>query len=132
MYAEYGYYQEEYLSGREPVIPETEYAYWEKQARQEIDKRTMGRITKDPSLVSDNVKECACELAELLYRAGKLSDEAYARGEAGPLASYSNDGESGTYDLSQSVYTENGAARKRREIIIKHLAHTGLLYTGVG
>ena len=49
----------------------------------------------------------------------------------GPLASYGNDGETGTYDLSRSVYTEEGKRKKIREIIEKHLGNTGLMYLGV-
>ena len=49
----------------------------------------------------------------------------------GLLSSYSNDGESGTFDLSQSSYTEEGKSKKEREIIYKYLGNTGLLYRGM-
>ncbi len=51
-------------------------------------------------------------------------------GRTGPLASYGNDGETGTYDLSRSAYTEEGKRKKIREIIEKHLGNTGLMYLG--
>ena len=131
MYADYEYYIVEYRMTAPPVIPGELFAYWEKQARAEIDKRTFGRLQANPALVSDKVKDCACELAELLYQADTLSRQAMEHGGTGPLASYSNDGESGTFDLTQSPYTELGKAVKVREIIYKHLAYTGLLYAGV-
>ncbi|MGI6068912.1 MAG: hypothetical protein ACOYBE_00600 [Blautia sp.] len=131
MYADYKYYQSGYLLGRDPVIPDEVYPYWDKQSFKEIDKYTFGRLKAHPELITDEVKDCICELAELLYKADSVAEQALHQGGAGPLASYSNDGESGTFDLSQSAYTEEGKARKAREIIYKHLANTGLLYAGV-
>lgn len=131
MYADYEYYQYGYLLGREPAVPEGVYPYWEKQACKEIDKYTFCRLTAHRELVTVEVKDCTCELAELLYKADSVAEQALQQGGAGPLASYSNDGESGTFDLSQSAYTEEGKAMRTREIIYKHLACTGLLYAGV-
>ena len=131
MYADYEYYKNGYLVGREPVIPEGIFAFWEKQAGREIDKHTFGRLNGHTEFINDWVKDCASELAELLYQADSVSQQALQQGGAGLLSSYSNDGESGTFDLSQSSYTEEGKARKMREIIYKHLSGTGLLYAGV-
>lgn len=132
MYADYPYYAANYLMDcKEPVVVDGAFAYWEKQAAAEIDRYTFGRLNADLSLVSDKVKDCACELAEFLYQADSVSRQALERGGAGLLSSYSNDGDSGTFDLSHSPYTVEGKAMKIREIIYKYLAHTGLLYTGV-
>lgn len=79
-------------------------------AEGEIDKRTMGRLKKDPGLITESVKDCICEIAEFLFRANEFETQAREQGGAGFLTSYSNDGESGTFDLSQSVYTEEGKA----------------------
>lgn len=43
MYADYEYYEKEYLLGKEPVIVECDYLYYEKQARAEVDKITFNR-----------------------------------------------------------------------------------------
>ena len=43
MYADYEYYEKEYLLGKEPVIAEGNYLYYEKQARAEVDKITFNR-----------------------------------------------------------------------------------------
>lgn len=130
MYADYDYYTSGYLLGRSPAVPEEVFSFWEKQAGKEIDKHTYGRLSGHTELVTDNVKDCACELAELLYQADSVSQQALQQGGAGPLVSYSNDGESGTFDLSQSSFTEEGKAKKVKEIIYKHLTSTGLLYAG--
>lgn len=131
MYAEHEYYLSGYLLGRSPVVPEDVFLFWEKQAEKEIDKCTYGCLRGHMELVSDDVRDCVCELAELLYQADKVSEQTRQQGGVGPLASYSNDGQSGTFDLSHSIYTEEGKAKKVRDIIYKYLSRTGLLYAGV-
>ena len=73
--------------------------------------------------------DCTCELTDLLYQADQRAQQDAAQG--GPLQSYSNDGESGTFALAESIYTESGKRKKIREIIRRHLSDTGLLYAGV-
>lgn len=130
-YAEQKYYVSGYLLGRSPAVPEAVFPYWEKQAERIIDQYTFDRVKRDNDLVSDEVRDCTCELTELLYAADSVSQQTLQQGGAGPLVSYSNDGESGTFDLSQSVYTESGKAAKISEIIYRYLGNTGLLYAGV-
>lgn len=131
VYADYEYYLDGYLLGKAPAVPDGVFLYWEKQARAEVDARTFGRLRADPGLVSDDVKDCVCAVAELLYKADSIAEQARQEGAAGPLASYSNDGESGTYDLKESVYTESGKKTEIRRLIYRYLANTGLLYAGV-
>lgn len=123
------YYISGYLQGRSPAVPDAEFPFWEKQAERIIDSHTFDRIKANNSLLTDDVKDCTCELTELLYRADKASQNASDYG--GPLSSYSNDGESGTIDLSRSIYTEEGKRNKCREIIGRYLGNTPLLYQGV-
>ena len=129
MYVPYSYYVSEYLMGQKPKIPEEDFQLWEKQAERVLNQYTFSRLVSDFGLVTDDVKECTCELAELLYQADKSTQQAAEQG--GVLQSYSNDGESGTFDLSQSIFTEEGKARKTKEIIHRYLGDTGLLYQGV-
>ena len=130
MYADRNYYESEYLLGRTPVIPEGIYPYWEKQAERVLNQYTLCRLVADFSLITDDVKDCTCELAELLYQADTVSQRAAEQG-GGLLSSYSNDGQSGTFDLSQSSYTGEGKKKKTWEIICKYLGNTGLLYRGM-
>lgn len=128
MYVNYGYYESKYLLGREPTVPEDDFMFWEKQTERVLNQYTFGRLTADTELLTDEVKDCACELAELLYQADRSAQQAAVQG--GVLQSYSNDGESGTFDLSQSTFTEEGKAKKISEIIHRYLGNTGLLYRG--
>lgn len=132
MYVDYNSYITGYLFGKSPSIPVELFPYWEKQARIQIDRYTYGRISADSSLISENVKDCACELAELLYQADSVVQQGIEEGAAGPVTSYSNDGQSASFDLSRSAYTEEGKSKKIKEIIYRYLSNTGLLYAGVG
>ncbi|MDT4367654.1 hypothetical protein RO865_02220 [Blautia faecis] len=129
MYTSYNYYESGYLMGRDPKLSEDEFPLWEKQAERVLSQYTFSRLASNFGLITDEVKDCTCELAELLYQADKSAQQAVEQG--GILQSYSNDGESGTFDLSQSTFTEEGKAKKTREIIYRYLGNTGLLYTGV-
>ena len=129
MYASYNYYESGYLMGRYPKLSEDEFPLWEKQAERVLNQYTFSRLVSNFGLITDEVKDCTCELAELLYQADKSAQQAAEQG--GVLQSYSNDGESGTFDLSQSTFTEEGKQKKIREIIYRYLGNTGLLYSGV-
>lgn len=130
MYVDLAYYKEGYLLGRTQAVPDQEFAYWEKQARTELDACTFGRLEADNSLITDKVKDCTCAIAELLYKAHTLSEANVAQGIAGPLASWSNDGNSGSIDTSQSIYTESGKKAEIRRLMYLYLGNTGLLYAG--
>lgn len=132
MYVDLTYYKEGYLLGRAQAVLDQEFAFWEKQARTEIDAYTFGRLEADNSLITDKVKDCTCAIAELLHKAHTLSESNMAQGIAGPLASWSNDGNSGSIDVSQSIYTESGKKAEIRRLIYLYLGNTGLLYAGVG
>ena len=129
MYASYNYYESGYLMGRDPKLSEDEFPLWEKEAERVLNQYTFSRLVSNFGLITDEVKDCTCELAELLYQADKSAQQAAEQG--GVLQSYSNDGESGTFDLSQSTFTEEGKQKKIREIIYRYLGNTGLLYSGV-
>lgn len=131
IYADYRYYVQDYLIGKEPVIPETEFDFFEKQAAKEIDMHTFKRIRANPALLTEEVKECVCAVTEFLYEAENVTKWAVSQGLAGPLVSWSNDGESGSIDINQSNYTESGKRSKIKDIIRLHLGNTGLLYAGV-
>ena len=130
-YATYSYYELKYQLGRNPTVPEDAFFYCEKQARIEIDKYTFDRIVADSSLITDRIRDCCCELVELLYQAELMQQQITSQGGLGPLASFNNDGQSGSFDLSRSIYTEDGKAKKVREIIFQYLGNTGLLYCGI-
>lgn len=125
-YVNFEYYETEYIpSGN--AIPHDQFTRYEKRAREELDRITFNRLQTDDTLIGAAVKDCMCAIAEALY----IADQIPANADA-PLSSYSNDGESGTYDLKESMRTREGKAKKIREIAHRYLFMTGLLYAGVG
>lgn len=132
MYADLNHYLNGYLLGKKPVIAGCDFPYWEKQARAEVDAYTYGRLKEDASLIIDEVKDCVCAIAELLYKSSSLAEASLQEGAAGPMASYSNDGQSATYNLTESIYTESGKRNEVRRLVYQYLGNTGLLYAGVG
>lgn len=127
-YADYEYYTSAYLDGAEPVIPDEEFLRWEKLAELEIDSRTYNRVSVLTE-IPEKVKDCTCAIAELLYRANAQNEAAASMGLSGPLASWSNDGQSGSVDLSRSAFTEEG---KRKEILrLCRLYLAEFIYAGV-
>lgn len=132
MYADYQYYTNDYLLGRDPAISsENDFKFFERSAEKEINNRTYGRIVSDPLLITEDVKNCVCAVAEFLYKCSDLDDKNYQNG-GGQLVSYSNDGDSGSYDNSRSDYTDGQSRKKKVSSIVSfYLSGTGLLYRGV-
>lgn len=130
MYASYDYYIQEYVLGGSAIIPADDYERYAKLADLELDRVTHNRTTLcDP--VPDKVKDCACAVAELLYKADQ-QDQAYiAQGLAGPVESWSNDGQSGKVDLGQSVYTVSGKQKEIYRLCSLYIGPLGLMYAGV-
>ena len=130
MFVTYDYYETTFLSEKSSLISENDFARWERQAEIEIDAITHGRLSRLTE-ASDRVKLCICTVMELLYQAEVQAAEYRNQGLAGPLSSWSNDGQSGSVDLGKSVLTEEGKRKQIRNICRVYLAGTGLLYAGV-
>lgn len=135
MYTTYSYYLKQYLCGTEPKITETEFAFYLKKAQKEIDYYTFNRL-KENSEQLECVQECVCELIEMLYTSTKNINSMLEQGISGPMVSYANDGESGTFSndtnsIVSQLNTSEGQRKEIKKIIYLHLNDTGLLYAGV-
>ena len=133
MYVNYSYYLDTYLANRDPIVEEKDFYYWEKQAERELDHVTFDRIRKDKSLITENVMDCICELTEYLFNQSKYVQTISSDGVEGNLASYSNDGESASFDLSglKEMYSESSKGSKIYGIVCKYLSRSGLMYRGL-
>lgn len=129
-YVDFAYYSSTYLAGSSPLVPEGEFSRWENQAELEIDARTRGRIAS-LDIIPDKVKDCTCAVTELLYTADAQEQGYVSQGLSGPVASWSNDGQSGTVDLGQSIYTQTGKQKEISRICRLYLGLLGLMYAGV-
>lgn len=110
LYVDYEYYVSGYLLGRSPAVPEDSFAYFEKQAERILNQHTFSRLVADCKLITDDVRDCTCELAELLYQADQVAQQSVEQG--GVLQSYSNDGESGL-STCLSPFTRSPERRKK-------------------
>ena len=122
IYADDTFYQESYLEGRQPVI-RTGFSFYIREASRILDQYTFGRLDEMDE-VSDEVKLCCCELAELGYQ-----QEAKAKQTEGGKTSE----KVGTYSVTFASEQEfaQAAAMQTRRILAKWLGNTGLLYQGV-
>lgn len=122
MYADYGYYLAGYSHKDSGLIPENMFPFYSLKASVRMDYLTWGRITSALA-ERDEVKSCCCAMAEAIYR----YDLARKNESGAVVASWSNDGESGSYDLQGSDLTEEGHKRKIGEISREYLLRLGLL-----
>lgn len=119
-YADELYYQTEYLCGKKAVI-DTAFDFYARAATVEI-KRFTGRNI-DEGNIPDCVKNCCCELAELIYTHEKSTVDTSGK------TSESVGGWSVSYESrEQAKAVYNSAAA---DCIYKWLSGTGLLFTGV-
>lgn len=111
-YVSLAYYVADFLLGKKPKLPPSDFAYWEKSARRIVDYYTFNRIT--PKILEEHknpISQCVCELAEFLYM-NEGSENKVNESVAGRSTSYIVG-----YDY---------------DICAKHLMGTGLMYRGGG
>jgi len=121
IWVDYEYYTESYRMGAPPVIPEEMFLFIAKRAQAEINAKNI--VLED---IPDFLKDCVCEVAELLHNQDVLNDAENVR-------SYSNDGYSESY--GGTTMTQADKDKGIRDIVQKHLAftwlHSDFVYRGV-
>ena len=126
-YVDNSYYRINYLQGREAVIPSTSFNFYGMKATNIIRNRTMNVIIE----IDEDIKNCACELAEFLYRED-MTEKASAEAQAKGVASESV----GEYSVSYSSQQSSEYAIKNRDVKINTilrnwLSNKGILNRGV-
>ena len=129
-----------YRSGSTKVMTDTEFPFYEKQAEWELGRQTGGLLpsvtvastvasiivlNQTYTLTLADLKGCLCEIAEYLYTYEKTFNQALG----GLLTSYSNDGQSGTFN--SAGITDASKAQAIRGIAKKYLSGTILMKMGV-
>lgn len=120
MYADYDYYK----SGEFGSIPQEQFKKYAKIASQEMDKLTHNRIT---DIENDSIKDCCCDMADVIYD----FYQAHNNENGALVTSYSNDGQSASFDLSTSEFTHGATKKKLLGIAHIYLLPLGLMYLGV-
>ncbi len=114
------FYMSQYLADREPLI-KSGFSYYARRAGQQMDYY----IPSGFDGYEEEARFCCCEIAEEIFRYDNITG-----GVGAPLVSYSNDGQSGQFDMTN--YTKEGHQRKVYGIIRRYFDNTGLLFQGVG
>lgn len=123
IYADLDFYTNEYRKNMcgNTAIADSDFPHYALKATKEIRARTFGNIREDDIL--DEVMMCCCEIAEKLFNLDR------ARGENGMvLQSYSNDGDSGTFQTADM--TQAGISAGIDQIVRSWLLDTGMLFCG--
>lgn len=116
MLVEYGYYHEYYFGD---IVSEGSWPKYEARAVTIFHRYTFNRL-KGVRNVQDDVKMCICELADTIHEHERI--DLMSAG----ITSESVDGHSVTYS-NASVMDREGDLK---EVCLKHLSHTGLMYPG--
>lgn len=116
-YAEYGFYLNDYLKGREAALNKSDFDFYAVKATKVIEQYTFGRV----ETVTDDVKNCCCELAENMQAEAKTSGRSGVTSER--VGDYSV-----SYASAADERTERSA--ECRHILRLWLGSTGLLYRG--
>ena len=119
-YADEFYYKAEYLCGKEAVI-DTAFDFYARSATAKI-KQFAGQNIKDGE-VPDCVKNCCCELAEMIYSHEKTTADTSGK------TSESVGGWSVSYESREQAEAVYNSAVV--DCIYKWLSGTGLLFSGV-
>lgn len=115
----YDYYIDNYLKGKKPIIPQSDYAYYIMQANQHLKQFINTSATNNSEEV---INMCACEVAEVLYNNDSIN-------VSSGITAQSTGDVSITYaGLADRL---SGSNKQIKCIIYKWLSNTGLLYRGV-
>jgi len=123
-------------AGSTAVMTATQFPYYETKAEKELAKQTFGQLSSVTvtdgvatividdvtyTLILADIKAAICEIAEYLYQVEQV--------QASGLVSFSNDGQSGSYDSSR--FSAAGKQKEIRTIAKTYLSGTVLLAAGV-
>lgn len=121
-YADISFYTNNYRQNAPGGIADSEFLYYAQKATKEIRARTFGNIDEHGPVLEE-VQMCCCEVAE------KLHDLGSAKGDNGMvLQSYSNDGDSGTFQAAE--LSQEGMREAIDQIARSWLTNTGLMFCG--
>lgn len=126
-YVDSSYYVNNYLQGREAVIPSTSFNFYGMKATNEIRSRIYNVVI----IIDEDVKNCACELAEFLYRED-MEEKAISEATSKGVSSESVGEYSVSYSTSKNAeYSLQNREVKISTILRNWLGHKGLLNRGV-
>ncbi|MBR1677322.1 MAG: hypothetical protein IJ706_10975 [Clostridia bacterium] len=122
-YAEFSFYQTEYLGDR--ITDESTFNRLALRASERLDYFTFGKI--DGSDVSDSVRLAVCSMADILFWEEKRKNAHEGR----ELASESNDGYSVSFASASDTERQGLTDRQLYQAAYVYLSQSGLMDFGV-
>lgn len=116
-YVDYNYYLNNYLQGREPVIPTASFGFYSMKATNEI----RGRIYNTLILIDEDVKNCTCDLAEFFYRED-VAEQSITKTSAKGISSESV----GEYSVTYATSKSEEYSQTNRDVKISSILRTWL------
>jgi hypothetical protein len=142
MYANWDFYINEYLLGKEPVMTESDFPFSVREASRYIDKHTFMRVRSMIEPIDEElpegeldgripriVSEAACALGELYYKHGVSLGKLYDRNGVMILPQGISAKQLTGFDPAA---LEEQLEKSLQKAISTYLAHTGLLFRGNG
>jgi hypothetical protein len=127
VYADFDTYVKRYGDDLSPFRDEVTAARYLRAASREIDRFTFDRFggtLPESTTAAEKLQDCACELAECLYRIDQARDSAAETADAGgvktagPVASVSSGSESITYKATDNCYTTAAKTTAARDALV--------------
>lgn len=126
-YVDSSYYTKNYLQGREAVIPSTSFNFYGMKATNEMRSRMLNVVV----VIDEDVKNCACEIAEFLY-AEDMAIQGLAEASAKGVSSESVGEYSVSYSTSESeTYSARNRDVKITTIMRNWIGNKGYMNRGV-
>ena len=110
------YADSEFYNSKYHKIPQNDLAVLLRRANMYVDNLFINK----PIEISDEVRHCVCEIAELYFDFESVGN--------GKIASENNDG----YSVTFANVSTSDLLAKQTAIITNYLVNTGLLYRGIG
>ena len=128
MYVDFTYYRDSFGGA---TIPETSFNKYLRKATTFVDNVTFNRLTGESVIITDNIKNCLCEMMELNFSLDTKEIET----EGNIISSETVDGHSVTYaigDIEKNEVDKNQLNKvKYYNIVREYLSNTDLLYRGI-
>lgn len=132
-YANYDFYVDDYLLGKDAVIPESLFPYYASLASAEV-KNVIRLDMFDTEETTKEMQMATCEIAEILCRAdGNVDESIEGTGTNIPVGISSE--KVGEYSVSYTgnTLTENDERVEKliKKVVVRWLGPAGLLFRGV-
>lgn len=125
IFADYKFYKNSYLLGKQPMIPENEFNFYARQASYEVLDRIKFNFD---GVVIEEMKMVTCALSELIFKRDNPTDEEHIPVN---IASEKVGEYTRTFKGNSRVEIQRDYNAQVKSILTHYLGKTGYLFRGV-